>query len=30
MAAAGCTLPGPMRDVVNRVLPRLRQVVREA
>jgi phosphoesterase RecJ-like protein len=29
-AAAGCTLPGPMRDAVNRVLPRLRQVVREA
>ncbi|MCS7061374.1 MAG: DHH family phosphoesterase [Anaerolineae bacterium] len=29
-AAAGCTLPGPMRDAVNRVLPRLRQVIREA
>jgi phosphoesterase RecJ-like protein len=29
-AAAGCTLPGPMRDAVNRVLPRLKQVVREA
>lgn len=29
-AAAGCTLPGPLRDAVNRVLPRLRQLVREA
>ena len=29
-AAAGCTLPGPMRDAVNRVLTRLRQLVREA
>lgn len=29
-AAAGCTLPGPMRDAVNRVVPRLKQVVREA
>lgn len=29
-AAAGCTIPGPMRDAVNRVLPRLRQVIREA
>ena len=29
-AAAGCTLPGPMRDAVSRVLPRLKQVVREA
>jgi phosphoesterase RecJ-like protein len=29
-AAAGCTLPGPMRDAVSRVLPRLRQVVRGA
>jgi phosphoesterase RecJ-like protein len=29
-AAAGCTLPGPMRDAVNRVLPRLKQVIREA
>jgi phosphoesterase RecJ-like protein len=29
-AAAGCTVPGPMRDAVNRVLPRLRQVIREA
>jgi phosphoesterase RecJ-like protein len=29
-AAAGCTVPGPMRDAVNRVLPRLKQVVREA
>lgn len=28
-AAAGCTLPGPMRDAVNRVLPRLKRVVRE-
>jgi phosphoesterase RecJ-like protein len=28
-AAAGCTLPGPMRDAVSRVLPRLKQVVRE-
>jgi phosphoesterase RecJ-like protein len=27
-AAAGCTLPGPMRDAVSRVLPRLKQVVR--
>jgi phosphoesterase RecJ-like protein len=29
-AAAGCTLPGPMRDAVNRVIPRLKQVIREA
>jgi len=29
-AAAGCTLPGPMRDAVNRILPRLKQVIREA
>jgi phosphoesterase RecJ-like protein len=29
-AASGCTIPGPMRDAVNRVLPRLRQVIREA
>jgi bifunctional oligoribonuclease and PAP phosphatase NrnA len=29
-AASGCTLPGPMRDAVNRVMPRLRQVIREA
>ena len=29
-AAAGCTLPGPMRDAVSRVLPRLKQVIREA
>lgn len=29
-AAAGCTLPGPMRDAVNRVVPRLKQVLREA
>ncbi len=28
-AAAGCTLPGPLRDAVNRVLPRLKRVVRE-
>jgi phosphoesterase RecJ-like protein len=28
--AAGCTLPGPMRDVVNQVVPRLRRVIREA
>lgn len=28
-AAAGCTLPGPMRDAVNRVLRRLKQEVRE-
>lgn len=28
-AAAGCALPGPMRDAVNRVLPRLRRVIRE-
>lgn len=28
-AAAGCTLPGPMRDVVNRVLTRLKQEIRE-
>ncbi|HQZ23082.1 MAG TPA: DHH family phosphoesterase, partial [Thermoflexales bacterium] len=27
-AAAGCTLPGPMRDVVNRVLTRLKQEIR--
>jgi phosphoesterase RecJ-like protein len=29
-AAAGCTLPGPMRDAVNRVIPRLKRVIREA
>lgn len=29
-AAAGCTIPGPMRDAVNRVLTRLKQAVREA
>ncbi|MCS6773223.1 MAG: DHH family phosphoesterase [Anaerolineae bacterium] len=29
-AAAGCTLPGPLKDAVNHVLPRLRQLVREA
>jgi len=29
-AAAGCTLPGPMRDAVNRVIPRLKQAIREA
>jgi phosphoesterase RecJ-like protein len=29
-AAAGCTVPGPMRDAVNRVLPRLKQLIREA
>ncbi len=28
-AAAGCTLPGPMRDTVNRVLSRLRRMIRE-
>lgn len=28
-AAAGCTLPGPMRDVVNQVLTRLRQEIRD-
>jgi len=28
-AAAGCTVPGPMRDAVNRVIPRLRQLLRE-
>ena len=28
-AAAGCTLPGPMRDAVNRVLTRLRRMIRE-
>jgi phosphoesterase RecJ-like protein len=28
-AAAGCTLPGPMRDAVNRVLIRLRRMIRE-
>ena len=28
-AAAGCTLPGPMRDAVNRVLNRLRRMIRE-
>jgi bifunctional oligoribonuclease and PAP phosphatase NrnA len=28
-AAAGCTLPGPMRDAVNRVLVRLRRMIRE-
>ncbi len=29
-AAAGCTLPGPMRDAVNRVIPRLKQAIRKA
>ena len=28
--AAGCTLPGPMRDVVNQVVPQLRRVIAEA
>jgi len=28
-AAAGCTLPGPMRDAVSRVIPRLKRVIRE-
>jgi phosphoesterase RecJ-like protein len=28
-AASGCTLPGPMRDAVNRVIPRLRRMIRE-
>ncbi|MBX7212722.1 MAG: bifunctional oligoribonuclease/PAP phosphatase NrnA [Thermoflexales bacterium] len=28
-AAAGCTLPGPMRDAVNRVLPRVKRAIRE-
>jgi bifunctional oligoribonuclease and PAP phosphatase NrnA len=28
-AAAGCTLPGPTRDAVNRVLQRLRRMLRE-
>lgn len=28
-AASGCTLPGPVRDAVNRVLSRLRRVIRE-
>ncbi len=28
-AASGCTLPGPMRDAVNRVLARLRRMIRE-
>lgn len=28
-AAAGCTLPGPLRDAVNRVLTRLRRMIRE-
>ncbi|HEY3291606.1 MAG TPA: DHH family phosphoesterase [Anaerolineae bacterium] len=28
-AAAGCTLPGPMRDAVNRMLNRLRRMIRE-
>ena len=28
-AAAGCTLPGPLRDAVNRVLQRLRRMIRE-
>ena len=28
-AASGCTLPGPMRDAVNRVLTRLRRMIRE-
>jgi phosphoesterase RecJ-like protein len=28
-AAAGCTLPGPMRDAVCRVIPRLKRVIRE-
>lgn len=29
-AAAGCTLSGPMRDAVNRVIPRLKQMLRES
>ncbi len=29
-AAAGCLLPGPLRDAVNRVLPRLQRLIREA
>ncbi len=29
-AAAGCLLPGPLRDAVNRVLPRLQQLIRNA
>ncbi len=28
-AAAGCTLPGPLREAVNRLLPRLKQAARE-
>lgn len=28
-AASGCTLPGPLRDAVNRVLTRLRGMIRE-
>ncbi len=28
-AAAGCTLPGPIRDAVNRVIPRVKQLLRE-
>jgi len=28
-AAAGCTMPGPLRDAVSQVLPKLRQVIRE-
>lgn len=28
-AAAGCTMPGPLRDAVNQVLPKLRQVILE-
>jgi len=27
-AAAGCTLPGPLREAVNRLLPRLKQAAR--
>lgn len=29
-AAAGCTIPGPMRDAVNRVIQRLKQSMKEA
>ncbi len=29
-AAAGCTMAGPLRDAVNRVLPRLNQTIRDA
>ena len=28
-AAAGCSMPGPLRDAVSQVLPKLRQVIRE-